>query len=174
MTGFEPFIDWDEFDDEMLGDLSTAYDQFRAAQKRFDKKKTKENAIALLKTQLEISDIATAVHRTLFTVPVMVHVAGEKAFTQDDDGGTVITQRCTRCGSVLQDWKAGYHSMTPAGPMPIGQDDIPWWDAGDIVGKSGDENESMTVYQIDPERNLEKHERECYAFDSLGLADGTE
>lgn len=168
MSSFEPFIDWDEMSDEMLHDLSTAYREFRKAQKSFDRRQTKENAIALLKGQHEMSDIATAIFRTLHTVPVMVHIAGEKT-TATEDEQEVIRQRCTRCGSVLQQWMSGYHAMTPAGPIPMDEGDLPWWDPGDIVAKSGDENESMTMYQIDPERELDKHERECYSLDSLDL-----
>jgi hypothetical protein len=170
MTGFEPFIDWDEFSDEMLEDLSKTYEDFRSAQKSFDRRKTKKNAIKLLTAQGALSQIATAIHRTLHTVPVMVHIAGEKSTKEGDDGDLLVEQRCTRCGSVLQRWESGYHAMTPAGPVPLDENDLPWWDSGDIVAKSGDENESMSMYQINPERDLEKHERECYSLDSLGLS----
>lgn len=165
---FEPFIDWDDFSDEMLDDLVEVYDRFKKAQKSFDRRKTKKNAIAMLSSQGELSHIANAIMRTLHTVPVMVHVAGDKAVREGDDG-PITEQRCTRCGSVLQRWEPSYHAMTPAGPIPLAEDDLPWWDKGDIVAKAGDENESMSMYQIDPERDLEKHERECYALDSLGL-----
>jgi hypothetical protein len=169
MSSFEPFIDWSELDDEMLGDLSVAYRRFRRAQRRFSWRKSKQNAVFLLRTQHELSDIATAIFRTLHTVPVMVHIAGAKTTKEDDNGGSLIEQRCTRCGSVLQRWESGYHAITPAGPIPLDEGDLPWWDSGDIVAKSGDENESMTMYQVEHGRPLEKHERECYALDSLGL-----
>lgn len=167
---FEPFIDWDDFSDEMLKDMSEAYDNFRGAQKRFDRRKTKANAIALLQTQFALSNIAGAIHHTLHTVPVMVHIAGAKVEKDNEGGGTLVEQRCTRCLSVLQRWESGYHAMTPAGPLPIEASDLPWWDEGDVVAKSGDENESMSMYQVDPDRELEKHERECYALDELGLS----
>lgn len=169
MSNFEPYIDWDDFSDEMLADISSAYVTFRSAQKAFDKKKTKQNAVALLRSQMEIGSLAGAIHQALFTVPVMVHIAGEKTTTNDEENET-ITQRCLRCGSVLQKWQDGYHAVTPAGPIPLTEEDMTWWEKGSIVAKAGDEDDSVTMYLIDPKRKLEKHERECYSLDSLGLS----
>ena len=169
MSNFEPFIDWDDISDEMVADLAEAFERFRSSQEAFSKEKTKANAVEMLESQMAVSDVATAITHTLHTIPVMVHVAGPKVSAEEDDQ-EAITQRCTRCGSILQKWMSGYHAITPGGPLPLTEDDLPWWDEGDIVAKSGDEHDSMTMYEVDPKRELEKHERQCYSLDSLGLS----
>lgn len=161
--GFEPYLDWSSVTEEMANDLHRNITAYKKAQEDFMGDPTPEKAAELLKPQYELNNIATGVFQTIYTTPVMVHVAGPKTEDKDDDGEGRIVQLCKRCGSVLQFWRDGVTVMTPTGPVEIAEENIPWWDEGDVVAKSTTP-ESMTVYQITEGRALEKHERPCPDF----------
>lgn len=163
---FEPYIDFDAIDDRMTDDLHEAASAYKQATESFMKEKSKENAANLLRTQHRITEIAHAINASLYTQPVMVHIAGEKSHDSDEDGRDQAIQRCKRCGSVLQIWKTGWAAMTPAGPHRLEEEDLPWWEEDDLVAKNSD-NESMTMYEIEKNRDLEKHEFPCLDLTSL-------
>jgi hypothetical protein len=155
---FDPYIAWEDISDVMVDDLHAKIVEYKKAQDDFLTEKNRENASRLMRLQFELNVIATGIHKTLYRMPVMVHIADEKIETHEEEHE--IKQRCARCGSILQFWKEGMAIVTPAGPIGVSEDDISWWDPGDIVAKATDD-EGMTVYQVDPKRSLDKWEREC-------------
>jgi hypothetical protein len=170
---FEPYIDWDDLSDEMADDLSSRLTRFRKVSDLFIKEsnrkrrrrpeKIRAHAAEMLRLQYELSALYQAIVQTLVTVPMMVHVAGEKKTEQcesiDHDH---IVQRCTRCGSMLQSWHANTTVMTPLGPQEIDEEDVTWWTPGSTVAKSGDTGgpPMLHMYEIE-DRELEKHEMVC-------------
>ena len=165
--GFEPYLDWSSLTQEMADDLHQLISAYKAAQKKFEEHNTTENAADLMRLQLELTATSAAIQQDLITIPVLVHLAGPKTEGTDSEGHEEIVQRCTRCGSLLQRWCEALVSMTPAGPRSVEQDEMPWWDPGDVVAKaSGDNGHAM--YEITEGRALEKHEKEC--LDLTGLS----
>lgn len=158
--GFEPYIDWDAITDEMTDDLHKKVVEYKEAQDNFLAQKSKENASRLMRLQWELSRLGTAITHTIFTVPMMVHVAGPKAQSTKEDHTEEIIQRCKRCGSVLQIWQDKFLIPTPEGLQPVDPDQMPWWNEGDIVAKASDESGS-TMYEIEEGRDLDPHERPC-------------
>jgi Zn ribbon nucleic-acid-binding protein len=164
-TGFEPYIDWDGMTDEMVDEFHETLVEFRKYQDEFIANKSKKSAANVLRLQMDISNIAAAIHQTLFTIPMMVHIAGAQDESVDDDGNKQIFQRCKRCGSVLQMWRENIVAMTPNGIREVEPDDMKWWEEDQIVAKTSDED-SMTMYAIDKDQKLEAHEKPCPDFAS--------
>jgi hypothetical protein len=170
---FEPYIDWEELSDEMADDLFSRIVRFRRVSDLFVKeskrkrrrrsKKIRAYAAEMLKLQSELSAMHQAIMQTLVTIPMMVHVAGEKkAETCESSADDHVVQRCTRCGSMLQAWHANTMVMTPLGPQEIDEEDVTWWTPGSTVAKSGDTGgpPMLHMYEIEG-RELEKHEMVC-------------
>lgn len=166
--GFDPFLDWDAVEDEMVNDLHSALLDYEKAKHVFMFNKTRERAVKLLQAQLKIGQISSAIHSTIATMPVMVHVAGPRIEEIDEEGHDTMIQRCKRCGSMLQFWHEGMGVMTPAGPAGLQPEDVPWWGDGQTVAKGTTQN-AMAMYEIDEGRPLAKHERPCPALDELDL-----
>jgi hypothetical protein len=162
---FDPFIDWDSVTQEMADDMHVKILEYKEAIKKFEAENTISNCADVLRLQFELTTTSNSIHAALFTVPVMVHNAGEKVSDSDSEGHSVITQRCTRCGSVLQGWREGMAVLTPNGIEDLVEDKISWWKPGDVVAKASDA-ESMTMYVIE-DRDLDKHERECVDISHL-------
>lgn len=163
MTSFEPFFDYAQIDAEMAQDLKEVYTDLRAAQDRLIKS-TAENEIleaakTLLECQNEISIIARSINEEIFTVPAMVHVAGEVLMEDNPEDGYddfLYVQRCERCGSNLHfcDFEME-----------------PYFDVGEKVAKvvvsrspSGRSGESL--YRIG-DRDLEPYEFECVSLKNI-------
>lgn len=163
---FEPYIDWDSVSAEMSNDMHAKLTEYKAAIKDFEEFNTPANCARVLKTQFELSNLSSVIHQSLFTLPVMVHIAGEKISEVDPEEHNAVVQRCTRCGSVLQSWCEAFSILTPLGPRHLEESDLPWWEPGQIVAKATDDD-SMTMYEIEKGRKLEKHEKEC--VDLTGL-----
>lgn len=167
----EPFIDWDGIDDQMAKDLREKLRAFRQAQVALDVCDLTEGshfrskAADLMRTQEGLASVVTAIRNTLYTVPMIVHVAGAKSTGHDEDGEERIVQRCKRCGSILQIWLESYLRMTPQGPLEIPSDDMVWWQEGEIVAKSASEDRQM--YRV-KDRELEDFERPCPDLTKLG------
>lgn len=170
--GFDPYLDWDKINDEMTNDLHEGLVFFHEAQERFRHNKSPKNASDMLKAHYEMAEIASDVKEAIYTQPMMVHVAGEVKSEDNPDNPLeeAVIQRCKRCGSVLQVYKEGLSQMTQHGPEPISEDEMLWWDDGDIVAKTSDST-SIHMYQIEgkdkPDRALEKHEMECVSLTDL-------
>lgn len=163
---FDPYIDWQAMNEKMVDDFHDLLVRFKSAQDDLLKTKSKEKVIEVIKLQIEMSRISAAIQQTLFVMPVMVHVAGEKTKKLGEDGSEQVSQRCQRCGSVLQFWKEGYAAATPTGPIPLDEDDLPWWSKEDLVAKATNDS-SATMYGIDKERPLKKYEMSCPDLKSL-------
>lgn len=158
---FDPFYDYDSIASEMVDDLHKAVVDNTASVKLFAREKTRENAISVLKAQRQIQIVYDNVMQTLWTVPAMIHLAGEKKIEVHPETEIEgVVQRCKRCGSVLQFWYEGLIHMTSVGPQQVDEDDVSWWRDGDRVGKCSHEH-GINLYEIDPQRSLEKHERDC-------------
>lgn len=153
---FEPYFDWAEISQEMATDLYDVIADYETAKKNFLKHRSPDAAGKFLEQQHKLSGVADAIYQTIYTKPVMVHVAGARV---DDDDENVV-QRCKLCGSILQLWHDGLVQMTGDGPRQVTPDDMEWWDEGDRVAKSH-EPMSMNMYLVAPGRDLEKHELPC-------------
>jgi len=170
--GFEPYLDWEKITDEMTDDLHEGLSFFHEAQDRFLENKTSKNAADMLRSHYEMSSIASDVKEAIYTQPMMVHIAGEVKVEENPENplDEVTIQRCKRCGSVLQIYKEGLAQITESGPEPVTEDEVLWWDDGDVVAKTSDST-SIHMYQIEgqgkPARKLEKHEMECVSLEDL-------
>jgi hypothetical protein len=165
---FEPYFDWGQIDEEMTTDLHEAIVAYRKATDAFVEEGSAEKARALMQSQHEVGMVAEAIRRTVWTQPVMVHIAGQKKAEVDDEGHDTIIQRCKRCGSTLQLWHEGVMVLGPSGPHELRDEDIPWWEEGAVVAKHTDEV-GMGLFEIEGGRDLEAHEKMCPDFaDQLG------
>ena len=162
---FEPYIDWDEMSDEMAEDVYDLVVRYKQAQDDLvtcPAAHRKTHAIELMQVQGELAVTFSAVQRTLYVLPMMVHIAGPKKHGTSDEGLEQALQRCKRCGSVLQCWEENFAVMTPDGPMPLDEDGIPWWDEGDVVAKSStDGHQGTAFYLVEDPDNLQQHEKPC-------------
>lgn len=167
---FDPYLDWDKVDQEVTDDLYDALASYERDRETFLKNKTIDNAKKVLRSHNAITEVSIAVHDYIYTIPVMVHEAGTKKRELDPDypeEGEVTVQRCKRCGSILHAWREGVGVMTNDGPKEISEDDIPWWDVGDIVAKATGPEGAIGMYLIDPDHQLEKHEMKCVSLVDL-------
>jgi len=163
---FEPYIDWEDISDEMTSDFREKFLEYKKAQEMFTAHSSNENAARFLRIQFELSRLSAAIAQTLYTVPMMVHVAGPKVSGKDDDGEEQIVQRCKRCGSILQSWQPSMHFPTSEGPLQIPEDSMMWWEEDAGVAKSVRQG---TMYPIEGGRELEKHEKICPDLTSLAV-----
>lgn len=157
---FEPYFDWDGINDEMAEDLHRALSSQLETRANFLREPTRANAGRFLKATRKLSQIGQAIESTIWTLPVIVHEAGEKKIETDEEDDEVVMQRCRRCGSILQVWHEHIALMTPSGPQRIAEEDIPWWNPGAIIAKSDSDNGMMSMYEIEG-RELDKHEKIC-------------
>lgn len=168
---FEPFLDWDAMTYEMALDLYEAMTKAQDAARAFSKVEVEDegNLVAqgrvVVETQKEVGEILEAICSTIWTHPVMVHVAGPKKNELHPDDPMVegVLQRCKRCGSVLSFWHEGMRAITQEGFREIGEDDVPWWEDEAVVAKAN----SVGMYEIEKERELEKHEMQCVSLTEL-------
>jgi hypothetical protein len=172
---FDPFIDYELLDQTRADGLHLAVRQYRDAVDAFVADEHASTLKARVVSQkLEAMDkTATKIMSDLWTVPVMVHVAGEKKTEKNPDNPEheVDIQRCQRCASILNFWHEDMAVELPDGFDGYDVDDDAeqdhhWWSPGDVVGKVGDESH-IGVYSIDPKRELYKHERECVSLSEL-------
>jgi hypothetical protein len=174
MQNFDPFLDWNAIDDEIAAELNKALKNYRRAMEAFAKMKRGDEDFAraaqvFLKTQLRLQRMASGVINHIYTVPVMVHVAGEKKVetNPDNEDQTGVLQRCARCGSILNLWREGMMMLDPEeGPREVCEEDLPWFEPGTVIAKA-ENNGSISLYPIEGDRELEKHERECVALNEL-------
>jgi len=174
MQNFDPFIDWEAIDDEIAADLNKAVKNYRRAQLGFAKMKRGDEDFAkaaqvFLKSQLHLTRLANSVINHIYTVPVMVHIAGERKteVNPDDESSEGILQRCARCGSILHLFRDGLMVLDPeTGPREMQEEDLPWFDPGALVAKAETET-GVQMYVLDDKHELKKHERECVALNEL-------
>jgi hypothetical protein len=170
VPGFEPFFDYDKFSPEMASDLYRAMIGFNHARDAFLRQPPSPRLGAeVIRTSREMDRTLDVICQSLWTLPVMVHVAGERQteVCEDCGNGERIVQRCKRCGSTLHLWHEHLFVLTPQGPAELEEEDIPWWDEDSLVAK-GTDGGRMTMYRIDPDRTLEKHEMECVSLVDIG------
>jgi len=170
MSGFEPFFDYDKLTQEMTEVLHHAATRFNLARDTFIRNPPNTRlCIDLLRAERAFDRTIDEVSRELWTLPVMVHVAGQREteVCEDCGEGERIIQRCKRCGSTLHLWHEHLMVLTPEGPAELEEDDIPWWEEDTLVAK-GTDGPRMTMYSIHPDRRLEKHEMECVSLVDIG------
>lgn len=174
MQNFDPFIDWEAIDDEIAAELNKAVKNHRRAVDAFARMKRGDEDFAkaaqvVLKTYVKMGRTAQGIINHLWTVPVMVHVAGERKWetNPDDEDVQGLLQRCARCGSILHLFHEGMMVLDPeTGPRAMTEDDLPWYTPGDVIAKS-DQGGNVSMYLIENGRELEKHEHECVALNEL-------
>lgn len=164
LMNFEPFIDYEGATPEMARDLHAALREHKDATRDFvaDDEPDLGKAARLIEASHRTHCTLTAIIEALHTTPVMVHVAGPiQHETDPDDGDEHVIQRCTRCGSVLNFFRERFLVLDPhTGPRPMEEDDVPWWDEGTLVAKANS-SDGVGMYEIETDRSLDKHEREC-------------
>jgi hypothetical protein len=172
---FDPFIDYELLDQASANELHLAAKEHRDAVDDFvaDEHASVHKAKTVLQKVDQVDKTATKILTDLWTVPVMVHLAGEKKTEDNPDKPEqeVEVQRCQRCASILNFWHEDMAQELPDGfdGFDVDNDaevDHHWWEPGDVIGKVGDESH-IGVYSIDPKRELEKHERECVSLSEL-------
>lgn len=161
MSGFEPFFDYEEINEEMSSDLKKSLEVFRKAQDDLVAAKTPDRGIVcarrLLEAQNKLSLIARAINETIYTVPVMVHEAGKVKTETESDGTSFRVQRCDRCGSEL---------------IAADDDDSgDFFDVGNQIAKSSvskkiNPKNRREMYYIG-DRDLRKHEFECISLKNI-------
>lgn len=172
---FDPFIDFEAVTEEMAADLHAALREHRDAAAAFveddrpDPVKCARAVAAATEVNMVVGAIVESLHRT----PVMVHVAGprrEELRAEDDDDeieDLVLVQRCSRCGSVLNFWTDHLGTFDPhTGPRRVELNEIPWWKEGQLVAKATKPG-MIDMYLVEPDRPLDKHERECADLSGL-------
>ena len=164
IQNFDPFYDWSSITQEMADDL---HRDFRKHKENLDALVASEQpdislAAAVMESLNEIQLTSEAIRKTVWTQPVMVHIAGSRKHETNPDNPNeeAVLQRCSRCGSVLNFWQEGMMSLTEDGPRQMEEDEIPWWDQGALIGKVNG-SLSISTYLIEEGRDLEKHEMEC-------------
>lgn len=174
LVNFEPYYDFESVSDEMAEDLFKSLQEYEK-QKNLMLASLPENraeiAQALLKAQQEINSVSNAVFDTIYTVPAMIHEAGPKV-TEYIDGNEIHTQRCARCGSILQRWDPrvtqNMSFSDEDGNELDFEEAIPWWNEGDLVGKAT--GDFMAQLYLVEDRELDSHEKPC--LDMSGLFEG--
>lgn len=169
---FEPFIDFESVSEEMAEDAHAMLSRYRKAVDAFVAGSPNDVAACaeVLESAHEMDKVFRASYNHLYTMPVMVHVAGEKRVEQnpDDSSQEAIFQRCARCGSVLSFFHEEMGILDPetGTARRMEEGDIPWWEEGTIVAKSNSEH-GIGMYEIAADQELEKHERMCVALNDL-------
>lgn len=165
---FDPFPDWEKITEEHARHLHEAMREQNDARQLFFERPSPENAGRVIEAITRTSSYADFIIAEVWTVPVMVHVAGAKQEETNpaDENQEGILQRCVRCKSVLHFWTHGMVAITSAGPKLFEPDDIDWWQEGDLVAKATSEDGS-TMYLIEEGRELQKHEYECVGLPNM-------
>ena len=166
MGEFEPYMEYKAITPEMARKLALAAKANRQAGDQLIEMPTPKRAARVVKAQRHLSDVLDQIEHEILVVPSMVLVAGEKETTMTDDGEEEITQRCTRCQTVLGYWREDLIYMTPHGPQRVPQEDVPWWDEGSVFAKPTPDGYPMSLYEVPAERTLASYEHEC-----VGLPD---
>jgi hypothetical protein len=169
MSSFEPFFDYEKITQEMADSLRDAVVRHRLATDSLIRSPANiQRSTEVIESAYEIEGVIDAIRSAIWTIPVMVHLAGvkESEMCEHCEYAEYVIQRCKRCGSTLHLWHENLGVLTPDGPRELGPDDVPWWDENEIVAKA-QHGPTMTMYRIDPSRLLEKHEMECVSLADL-------
>jgi hypothetical protein len=169
MGEFDPYLEWKALTPEMARELALAIKAYRLGADALVELPTPKRAARVVKAQRDINDIYDAIEHSILVVPSMVHVAGEKQTTMTDEGQEEITQRCVRCKSVLGYWRDDLIYMTPHGPQPVPEAEVPWWNEGSTVAKATPEGLPMQFYEVPGDRELFPYEHECVGMPDLEI-----
>lgn len=169
--GFDPYFDWAGITPELTAGFLKALTSHNEFRKKFEGDPTPENLGAYLKVYDELQTVHDNIMRGIYTVPAMVHVAGarKRETHPDDPMQEAMLQRCARCGSVLHVWHEHAIVFGPEGPQEIQEEDVPWWDEGQKVAKASQPGQ-LEIYEVEPDRELEKHERMCVSLSDLDFS----
>lgn len=167
--GFEPFHDYEQLDEEQAAEIREALAEYRKASDDLLEAEAADQQVVyakrLLKTHQNTSKVIAGVNREIYTIPAMVHTAGEVEYEEHEVLDMMIhIQRCERCGSVLH-----------ASPRESGG----FFTPGDKIGKKSTKKLPKRssyprgmmptfdqMYYVG-ERDLEKHELECVSLKSI-------
>lgn len=162
---FDPYPDFDKLTQKQAARLAQAVGAYRSAGAVLTAEKTPERAAEFMRAHHDVGEIHDEILEEIWTVPMMIHVAAEREY-EDIEGESVLTQRCSRCKSILHFVKEGMVAFTEEGPVALTEENVPWWEAGQRVAKST-RQDGMTMYEVEPERELEKHELECVGLPNM-------
>lgn len=164
---FEPFFDYDAVPVELANELMEAVVRRRKAENNLTTTRAPRAAGELMKAIRDLNAIGEKIYQQIFTVPVMVHIAGERQWEEEEDNAPAgYCQRCSRCGSILNFWHENLVQMTPYGPQRVDVENAGWHDVGVIVAK-GEVGMQYKLYEIPKDQPLKKHERECLAMPEI-------
>lgn len=168
MTSFDPYYDWSKVTDDHADDLKEFIQLLDDAKQDVLEHGDNEAAGEFLRVNAAMKDFYEEVLDEIFTVPVMVHVAGEKKIENhaDEPDIEVTVQRCQRCASPLQMWHEGMMGMTAEGLKRFEENEVPWWDEDKIIAKATSPT-GIGMYEVESDRELEDHERECVGLPSM-------
>lgn len=168
MSGFDPYFDYDDPCEAHIAELHEALTRNTKARERFLEEPNRETFVEIFESWDAMDAIINLVKHEAHTIPVIVHVAGEKRNETNPDNPTQegVVQRCSQCGSVLSGWTEEMLVFTEEGPRALEEDEIPWWEPGQRVAKTSQQETSMGsgvgMYSLDPQdRDLDKHEMPC-------------
>lgn len=105
---FEPFHDYDQINPEQAHSLKEALAKYRKATDDLLTAHTADREVVCAKRVLEaheeINEVMKGLNKDTYTVPAMIHTAGEVQEEIIEELGdlTLHVQRCERCGSVLK------------------------------------------------------------------------
>lgn len=176
MKNFDPFLDWSKIGEDEAGRLRELSMRQRAAHGELADSGSIEAAVQMLKCYREVQETITDMFDSIWTVPVIVHIADRRSWEKnpDDPEQEAVLQRCARCKTVLQWWYPGMVSVSdpsgmimisttdPESPLAVQEEDYDWWPIGSTIAKqapSGYEG----IYVIE-DRPLHSHEVECAGF----------
>lgn len=157
----------------MANDLHRATVRFARARDNFLRHPASIlNGVEMIESSHLIEQTIREISQVLWTLPVIVHVAGTRQSEpcDDCDDGDVVIQRCKRCGSTLHQWHNNTVMPTSQGFSELTEDDVSWWEEDELVAKATI-NGRVTMYAVEPGRSLDKHEMECVSLVDIGEAE---
>ena len=172
-NSFEPYPDFEKITQEDADELHQLFRDYRQKSDRLEQEARVEYVADFLQSFHAMNVRIEETVNRIWTVPYMVHVAGDKKTEQNPDDPTEegIFQRCSRCGSTLNFWREGLMFLTPDGPKEMAEEDVPWWTPGERIAKRDGGPQGYGMYRIDADHELEKHEIMCVSLESL-VGDG--
>lgn len=168
---FDPYPDWDKITRKQAEKFSIGLRRYKLAADALvaDPANTGHCADAI-KAHHELGHIEDEIVESIWTVPVMVHIAGSREWEDHpnpEDERTALLQRCQRCKSVLASFSEGMAVLTERGPQEVKEEDMTWWEEGTQVAKSKQDSYGMQMYEIPQNQPLKDHEMECVGLPNM-------
>lgn len=168
---FDPYPDWSKLTRKQAEKFALGLARYRRASDALIADPANTDLCAeVIQIHHELGHVEDDILSDIWTIPVMVHVAGPQEWEEHpdpEDDRTALLQRCVRCKSVLSSFSEGMVALTERGPQRVSEDDMTWWEEGTQVAKSKQDAFGMQMYEIPKDRQLEKHEMECVGLPNM-------